>query len=203
MRLNKSYSDAELSEAIRNGSEIDQAIRFMYEKYYELMERLIKSNSGNAEDAEDIFQEVILAFIEMVQKNKYRGEASVKSMFYTLTRNLWITELRKRNSTLKRNEYFEGDRDVVEQDVTDYLAYKENQKYVLDLFEQLGDKCKEILTLFYFEGLSMKEILDKVSYQNEQVLRNKKYKCVKELIDKVQGSPSIFKDLKTALQNAN
>lgn len=203
MRLNKSYSDAELTEAIRNGSEIDQAIRFMYGTYYELMERLILSNSGNAEDAEDIFQEVILVFIEMVQKDKYRGEASVKSMFYTLTRNLWITELRKRNSTSKRNEYFEVDRDVIEQDVTDYLAYKENQKYVLDLFEQLGDKCKEILTLFYFEGLSMKEILAKVNYQNEQVLRNKKYKCVKEIIDKVQGSPSIFKNLKTALQNGN
>ena len=47
----------------------------------------------------------------------------------------------------------------------------------------------------------MKEILEKVSYGNEQVLRNKKYKCLKGLINMVNSSPAIMENLKTALQN--
>ena len=47
----------------------------------------------------------------------------------------------------------------------------------------------------------MKEILQKVNYDNEQVLRNKKYKCLKGLINMVNSSPEIKENLKTALQN--
>ena len=46
----------------------------------------------------------------------------------------------------------------------------------------------------------MKEIVKNMNYENEQVLRNKKYKCMKNLEQLLSGNPALVKKLKTALQ---
>ncbi len=191
----------DLIKAIKSGDHIEKAIGFIYENYYGLMENIVLTNSGNKADAEDVIQEVLVVFIQMVEQNKYRGEASVKSFLYTLTKNMWISELRKRGSAHKRHNLYENSKETIEKDISDFLIYNEGQKMVMSLFETLGDICKKILTYFYYNNYAMKEILKKVNYDNEQVLRNKKYKCLKQLIATVNNSPAIKANLKTALQN--
>ncbi|MBC7920633.1 MAG: sigma-70 family RNA polymerase sigma factor [Ferruginibacter sp.] len=203
MDVVKSFSDADLVTAIKTGNGIDHAIGFIYRTHYRLLESFVLANRGDAMDAEDLIQEVLVIFVEMVQKDKYRGEAGVKSFLYSLTHNLWISELRKRSSTAKRNALFENNRETVEKDVAGYLMYKEAQKKVIELLGGLGEKCKQILTLFYYENLPMKEILKQTSYENEQVLRNKKYRCLQQLTTTMRQSPAIFDDLRNLLQYAN
>ncbi|HAZ26417.1 MAG TPA: sigma-70 family RNA polymerase sigma factor, partial [Algoriphagus sp.] len=36
---------------------------------------------------------------------------------------------------------------------------------------------------------------------SEQVLRNKKYKCLKSLIEKTQASPQVYQNLQKALRH--
>jgi hypothetical protein len=45
----------------------------------------------------------------------------------------------------------------------------------------------------------MKEILEKLHYENEQVVRNKKYKCLKQLEQLIAAHPSIQQILKNLL----
>ncbi|MDN5211343.1 sigma-70 family RNA polymerase sigma factor [Fulvivirgaceae bacterium BMA12] len=201
MQVSGKLTNEDLILAIKSGTNIDEAISFIYKNYYSLLENIVLSNNGNKADAEDIIQEVLVIFIEMVNKDKYRAEASVKSFLYTLTRNLWISELRKKSSAQKRNTSYEDSRELIERDISDYLVYHESRKLVMTLFEKLGEKCNKILTYFYYDNFSMKEILQKVDYESEQVLRNKKYKCLKGLINMVNSSPGIKENLKTALQN--
>ncbi len=201
IRVEKGFSDQELVMAITSNKDLDKALDFIYRNYYKMLETIILNNSGSQEDAQDIVQEALLAFLDMVRKGKYRSEASVKSMLYTLTRNLWLTELRRRGSAQKRDFYFEGEKDSIEKDITDQMAYYEGLKLVAEVFDRLGEICKNILTLFYFEGFSMKEILEKVDYENEQVLRNKKYKCQKELMRQLEASPTLYNNLKSALEH--
>jgi len=197
-----SYADAEIISDIQSEKYLDRAIAHIYKTYYGLLENLVLQNSGNQADAEDVIQEVLLVFVEMVQKEKYQGKASIKSFLYTLTRNMWISELRKRGSASRRHESYENEKENSEADVSEYLAYKEGQQFIQKLFAQLGDKCQQILTLFYYGDYSMKEILQKTDYDNEQVLRNKKYKCLKSLISQVEQSPGIYNQLKNALHHA-
>jgi len=202
MRNTRSYSDEELIAAIKTSNDSNDAIAFVYRTHYRMLENFVLTNSGSKADAQDLIQDVMVSFVEMIQKDKYRGEASVKSFLYTLTRNLWITQLRKTGSEYKRNEYFETSRDKIENDVTVFLTYKEAQKTVLELFDRLGEPCKQILILFYYEDLSMKAILEQTSYENEQVLRNKKYKCLKSLTELIERSPTISETIKSALQTS-
>jgi len=86
-------------------------------------------------------------------------------------------------------------------DVSEAIANQENLKYVMALFEKLGDTCRRILQLFYYEELAMKEICEQLEFSSEQVLRNKKYKCLKSLTDSVKASPGISKTLQKILRN--
>lgn len=200
MPITSDYTDEQLIADVQSSRGVNDAIRFLYKSHYRLLERYVLNNSGSHADAEDVVQEVMVSFIEMVRQGKYRGEASVKSFLYTLTRNLWITELRKRGADTKRNEIYETAREQWDDNVTQFISYKEAQSTVVALFEKLGEKCRKILTLFYYEDLSMKEILIQTEYENEQVLRNKKYKCLKEMTDMVHRNPSTFENVKSALE---
>jgi RNA polymerase sigma factor (sigma-70 family) len=166
-----------------------------------MLEHYILQNSGSADDAADIIQEVMLVFVKLVSEEKFRGEASIKSILYSISRNLWITELRKRKSTSARNERYEGEKDQLDTNISDQISRNENLKFVLDLFEKLGEKCQQILTLFYFEEYSMKEICEKLDFSSDQVLRNKKYKCLQSLTDQVKSSPVLLKNLQKALRH--
>jgi RNA polymerase sigma factor (sigma-70 family) len=202
MQAIRSYSDQELITAIKDERTTDQAIGFIYREYYGYLESCVVVNGGQASDAEDVIQEALIAFVEIARQNRFRGESSVKSFLYTLTRNLWVSEIRKRTSSGRRNLVFESAKDPVEQGAIQYLAYKEDQKLILDLFAQLGDKCRQILLLVYYENLPMSEILEQVEgYQNEQVLRNKKHKCMKTLEKMISENPDIALQLKNALKN--
>lgn len=196
------YTDEDIVRDIQSDEHLNRAMRFIYTHYYRLLENMVLQNSGSQADAEDVVQEVLIVFVEMVRKGRYQGKASVKSFLYTLVRNMWISEIRKKGSATRRHEQFESNRPENEKDVSEYLAYKEGQQYIQKLFAQLGDKCQHILTLFYYEDYAMKEILQETGYENEQVLRNKKYKCLKKLIDMVQDSPSVYEQLKNALHHA-
>lgn len=201
INIHNNYSDDELINAIKNNDKLDRALDFIYRTHYGLLENLIVSKKGSTDDAKDIVQEVMIAFVDIVQNGKFRGESSVKSFLYALTRNMWYSELRRSTKANEREFQYENQKAPFEQDITDHLGYQESLKFVLDVFESLGQGCKQILKLFYFDGLSMKEILKYVNYENEQVLRNKKHKCQKELIRRIEKTPSLYDKLKSALKN--
>jgi hypothetical protein len=54
--------------------------------------------------------------------------------------------------------------------------------------------------LFYYENLSMKEILEHQPYDNEQVVRNKKYKCLLQLTELIKDHPLIGRQVKELIK---
>lgn len=203
MQAIRNYTDGELVHALNDDKEIDAAIRFIYKTYYHFLEAYVVGNKGSSDDAADIIQDTIVAFIEIVKEAKFRGGSSVKSFLYSIARNLWLTEIKKRNSTDNRNMVFEKAKDSTEQEVVQHLIKHEYHKSIQLLFEKLGDKCKQLLMLVYYENLSMKDIVDKMpDYQNEQVLRNKKYKCMKQLEEMINDNEPLRNQFKNALKYA-
>jgi RNA polymerase sigma factor (sigma-70 family) len=178
MSITGKYSDAELIEALKSKNDIDNAIKFIYQKLFNLLKIYIVNNSGTEIDAEDTFQEVIIAFIKLVHENKFRGESSIQTFLYVMNRNIWLTELKKRNKKLKRENIYESQKENVQLNTEQLIVQVEMQKQILQIVSTLGETCKKILIAFYYENLSMKEILANTEYATEQTLRNKKYKRI-------------------------
>lgn len=201
MKLSRHLNDQEIFDQIKSKSNPNQAISQLYSQHYGMLEHLILTNSGQAEDAADIIQEAMLVVVKMIRNEKFRGESSLKSFLYSICKNLWINELRKRKSNQYRNEQYENEKSQIDLSVVEEIQQMENLRFVMNLFETLGEKCKQVLTLFYFEELSMRDICEKLAFSSEQVLRNKKYKCLQSLIQQVQSSTSLSEKLLKALRH--
>ena len=61
-----------------------------------------------------------------------------------------------------------------------------NQKLLEKAFSSLGKRCKEILTLFYYRGYSIEEIVEALQYENKNVVKSQKSRCVKQIKDKIK-----------------
>lgn len=199
MELRHLVPDREILLSLETGSRMNETIRLLYRDHFEPLSRYILQNGGNEQDAEDIFQEVIVSFIDLVRKDRFRGESSIKTFLYAMNRNLWLNEWKRRDRAMKREEKYEAANAKEVSDAGQQIADKEERDRLIALVDQLGDTCKKILLLFYYEGRSMKEIWEELDYESEQVVRNKKHKCMKKLEEMINANPSIKNTLKNLL----
>lgn len=192
-------SDRALLEAIRTGNGLEDAVSFLYKEYYAFLENCVRRKSGTPDDAADIIQETFLAFFDMVCHGKFREEARIKSLLYSIATNLWISEIRKRTSRAQRDTDFELEQGDLQLDVSRELEVFESKRTIMELFSTMGEACKDLLIKFYYQEMSLKEIMQTGSFSSEQVLRNKKHLCMKRLIEKVQSDENLSKKIKMAL----
>jgi DNA-directed RNA polymerase specialized sigma subunit len=92
---------------------------------------------------------------------------------------------------------YEKGRDHTEVDVSEHIALLEHKQQLLFTIEQLGEACQKILILFYFEEMPVKEILKHLHYENEQVVRNKKHKCLQQLAGLIKSKQVISNPIKS------
>jgi len=199
METGRNLTDNELLQILRSDVTPDEAIRQLYRSQFGITKAYINQNNGSDEDAEDIFQEVVLVFIELVKKDKFRGESSISTFLYAITRNTWLNELKKRGRSKLRDEKFEKAKDNTEMDISHYMVNRELKTQLMRLIDSLGETCKKILLAFYYDNLAIKEILQNLQYENEQVVRNKKYKCLKQLEQMLAEQTQLAKNLKSIL----
>jgi RNA polymerase sigma factor (sigma-70 family) len=171
-------------------NDLNAIIHQLYKQYSGMVIAYIITNQGSQQDGEDVFQEALIAFINLVKSGKFRGEASLQTAFVSIARNIWLNEQRKRKSLDTRGKLFENAREQ-EADPATLLLQREVSEQFLDLMSRLGDSCKSLLTMVYYENLSYKEILERTHFESEQVIRNKKYKCMKELTDLIKDNPTL------------
>jgi RNA polymerase sigma factor (sigma-70 family) len=199
MSKNIQFSDAELVKAIEMNSMMDQAIRQIYDEHAAAASSFIMAKGGTEQDADDIFQETVVSFISTVQKGKFRQESGVRTFLISISKHLWYNEIRRQQRAGKREKVFELERTHETAGVGDIIRDRELEKQMQQLVAGLGDACKKILTLFYYENLPMKEIVNHMHYDNEQVVRNKKYKCLQQLTDKIKQNPDAAKQISELL----
>jgi len=116
----------------------------------------------NAEEAEDMAQEVFLHVYQNIQK--FRGESKLSTWMYRITANKCLEEIRRKGRK-KRAAYFEDvSEDIVQNQVKDFshpglaLENQERAKVLFDAIEKLPDQQRVAFTLAKVEHLSYDEI---------------------------------------------
>ena len=163
-------------------------MRYLYRRYYRMIEQLILKNNGSAEAAADIFQDGLVVFYRKVREPNFRMTSAMGTFLYAICRNLWLMQLRKRKRETALTEVHE-DTVAIGDDVFDYLQDTERSQWVADALGQLKEDCRQVLVYFYFDRLKMSEIMERMGYQSEQVAKNKKSRCMKRLRELVLAKP--------------
>ncbi len=175
------FSDEEILKGLEaeNPREVDKVLKDLYVRNFPIIQNFINKNSGNDEDAADVFQNAVLAFYKKVRLGNFQLNCAIQTYLYSICRNLWLDQLRaqKKQQTLVS----ELKAVAVEVETSEPIEPDSRIGLVAKLMGQLGEDCKKILGLFYFDRMRMKEIAKEMGYANEKVAKNLKGRCMKKL----------------------
>lgn len=152
----------------------------------------VRENSGTEADARDIFQEAMIALFQKLQKADFDLTCTLRSFLQIMCRNLWLTRLRNRKKTELKPMAVEEDV-VLEEDILQLLETSERNQLFFKHFDQLEEKCKQILSWF-FDKVPMAEIAKRLN-TSLGYIKKRKFVCKSYLIKAVQNDP-IFDELK-------
>jgi len=145
----------------------------IYEKGYPMLEKYILENSGNEEDAADVFQDAMYLLIKKTADPNFELSSKISTFLFGIGRNLWLKQLTKKQPDHKALVTEIEFDDLPEEDFQKF----ERTKLMKKCIDLLGEPCKTIIVQFYFFQTSMKEIAEKLHYTNANNAKNQKYKC--------------------------
>jgi RNA polymerase sigma factor (sigma-70 family) len=166
-----------------------RCIRYLYKEYFPLAKSIAERNSGNYEDAEDLFQDSMVVLYKRISKDNVNLKCGLKTFFFGICKNLWMQRLDRKWRLL----YSEN---MAEEPVGSYeLADKEFSEEILEkkrLFHKhfltLPRRCQKIL-LLYLEDLPLKKIAEKLGMKNEEYAKARKYSCKNMLRKRIMNDP--------------
>jgi RNA polymerase sigma factor (sigma-70 family) len=148
-------TDSELVKQVLDGNQ--GACRFLVLKYQRLVFHVVRRILVHNEDVEDICQEVFMKVFS--QLKNFRGAARFSTWVATIAYNTAITSYTRQKRKWDKEvevervaEWFPGE--------DDSLVYEseEIKRHLLALIETLPVHYRTVLTLFYLEEFSYREI---------------------------------------------
>ena len=162
------------------------ALKALYISNYPKIESLVLKNSGTKEDAKDIYQDAFIVVWNNIKNNSFTplNETAIQGYLYNIAKNKWMDVVR--SSRFKKTNTAINESTLVNKsgDIND-LNHEEdvqNKKLntAMEAFKILGQPCKQLLTTFYFDKKSLRDIASELLI-DEASVRNKKYRCMQKL----------------------
>lgn len=155
-------TESELIQGLRNGDE--SAFKYLVETYQDRVYNTALAIVQNAEDAEDVAQEVFIQVYRSI--HSFKGESKLSTWLYRIATTRALDLLRSRKSKKRagfiQRLFGEGNEPVYE--IPDFhhpgvaLEKKENAAKLFRAIRQLPENQKIAFTLHKVEDLSYQEI---------------------------------------------
>jgi RNA polymerase sigma-70 factor, ECF subfamily len=133
-----------------------EAFALLLPEYQNKVFRLAYGMLGDAALAEDTAQEVFIRIWKALEG--YRGQSSLATWIYAITRNTCLTSLKKGASRKEVSMEEPGVESVVERLSVPPAAEKHAGIDVSALVAQLPEKHRQVLRLYYMEEKSYQEV---------------------------------------------
>ena len=173
-----SPTDNEAILGILNNSE--SMLKRIYVAYFPMVLKLVLSNSGNDDDAKDVYQEAIIVLYNKVRSGDFELSSKLQTYIYSVCRRLWLKRLHQMSKyggdIHDFQEFMPVEEDLVSHEERDIQFTK-----MEGALGELGEPCKTIIEDYYIHGRSMQEICEKFGYTNADNAKTQKYKCLQRL----------------------
>lgn len=161
----------------------ENGIEILYKSNFHKTALFINNNGGTEEEAKDIYQEAFIAAWQNVRAGKFATQegSSLEAYIFQVAKFKWFDHLKKNKQKKIVALQDEGFADsIYDEEEHEYL-----EKVKLH-FDQLGEPCRQVLTLFYFMKQSMNKIAAVFSW-TDATAKNNKYRCLQRLRAMVVG----------------
>ena len=157
-----------------------EVIEAIYRDNYPMVQALILNNSGNSDEARDIFQEAMIVVYEKAVSGSFELHCLLKTYLYSVCRRLWL----KRLQQLQRyGSLIENVEETITVDEDLDMHEKHNADFLMmeNAMSKIGEPCKSLLDAYYLQKKNMQEIAVDFGYTNADNAKTQKYKCLVRL----------------------
>ncbi len=163
---------------LRQGDE--EALVMLYRSNRKPVTAFVLRNNGTQDDAEDMLQEALVVLWERVRSGRFEYAARLDTFVFATVKNMWMRRLfRKRHEVAGTQIVEDGPDDSLS--ALDEMISGEESRIVREALDRLGEPCRGLLLMFYWEELSMDEIAARLGFANAGTAKSKKYQCKKAL----------------------
>jgi len=157
-----------------------QAIETIYRDNYAVIQAFVLNNSGNADEARDLFQEAMIVLYEKAVSGSFELHSQLRTYLFSVCRRLWLKRLQQMNRYTGQVEMLE-DTVPVEEEME--MHEKKNNDFLLmeSAMAKIGEPCKSLLDAYYIQHKNMQEIAADFGYTNADNAKTQKYKCLMRL----------------------
>jgi len=161
-------------------SDPDKSLATLYHEYQNQGVNWIISSFGLSKDeAEEVFQtSLVLLYDNVVTGKLTELTANIKTYLFAIIKNkiIHLNRCKNRFSAYDAKELLSGVIDEEYEELSQEDLLKASKSMT-----RLGEPCKTLLELSYYQELSMEEISNLMGYKNADTTKNLKYKCLKRL----------------------
>ncbi|QFZ54772.1 sigma-70 family RNA polymerase sigma factor [Oceanihabitans sp. IOP_32] len=141
------------------------------------------------DDLIDIYQEAFIALRKHAINGKLANvKSSLKTYLFGIGKFMIFDLLKEKKKTFTLNTDVLSEYSNIEKVDIEF----ENEELTIEQqllrthFKKLGKKCREVLTLFYYRGLTIDDIVELTDYTSKSVVRSQKSRCLKSLKEMIK-----------------
>ena len=174
----KDLSGSEIVSLIKMND--GQILKRLYTSNFIKVKKYVLKNNGDDAAAKDVFQEAFVAMWRNIKNDKFSSEdsSSVNGYIYQIAKNKWLDHLR--SARYKRTSPLDNGLEADAPEILETEEKNKKLKILMESMDKMGERCKNILKLFYYERRSFREIAE-ITGLDEASARNAKYRCQKQL----------------------
>ncbi len=181
------HEDAYLIQALLDNDH--SGVAEIYRRYADRIERFVCANSGNSDDARDVFQEALIAITRRARQTDFVLSCPLEAYLYLVCRGKWLNELKRRKRTQVTISESAGFSDKTEAHALAETTLKDAERNRLFrlFFEKLPENCRALLQLSW-SGIPMEEVSNQLGITYGYA-RKRKSECIAQLTTWIQASP--------------
>lgn len=178
MQVNQ-YTSDEILVRLRQGDR--DVLVELYKANETMISKYIKDQNGRTEDAEDLLQEALVVLWNNAKNPNFELTAKPSTYLYAIVKNLWLKSVEK-NKRITSEDQIPTNAHSIQQESDKIMDHS----IVRKMLNQMGETCRQVLLMFYYDGLDMQTIAKANNFANADVAKAKKHQCLKELEKKVK-----------------
>ncbi len=168
--------DALLQQRLRNDDKI--ALGEVYTEYREQFLNFAVRYHLDKDVLMDIYQDSVVAMYQnFVEKQVNLTSSNIKTYLFGIGKNKIFNTLKAKGKMYPLpEETFQAEEVVL--DTTEITA---EQQLLAKHFNKISESCQEILKMYYYRGLTVKEMVSLSHYKDENTVKSHKSRCLKRL----------------------
>jgi len=169
-------------------------INEIYINIFPQVNSYILTHGGSEAEAQDIFQDALLVILQRINREKLEIHCKFNTYIYAICKKIWIQNRKKHQSRMNKMK----EMDIAAEPETPYGSNEEDRQRLLfeKHFNNLSPDCQKLLRLS-FNDLKIEEIMDIMGIKTLERTSDRKYRCKKNLIERIKKDPDFLKVRKT------